>query len=164
MRVLRVSMSEFVHQGRLMEDYSLRIMGLDVGAKTIGVAVSDPLGCIAQGIKTIIRGGSELEDIKNIKELIRQYDIELIVVGLPRKMNGTLGEQGNKIIKFVEKLRDNLNIHIETWDERLTTAAAEKILLSADVSRARRKKVIDKLAAVIILQNYLDSRYNFPIA
>ncbi len=164
MRVLRVSMSEFVHQGRLMEDYSLRIMGLDVGAKTIGVAVSDPLGCIAQGIKTIIRGGSELEDIKNIKELIRQYDIELIVVGLPRNMNGTLGEQGNKIIKFVEKLRDNLNIHIETWDERLTTAAAEKILLSADVSRARRKKVIDKLAAVIILQNYLDSRYNFPIA
>jgi putative Holliday junction resolvase len=139
-------------------------MGLDVGAKTIGVAVSDPLGCIAQGIKTIIRGGSELEDIKNIKELIRQYDIELIVVGLPRNMNGTLGEQGNKIIKFVEKLRDNLNIHIETWDERLTTAAAEKILLSADVSRARRKKVIDKLAAVIILQNYLDSRYNFPIA
>jgi len=109
-----------------MEDYSLRIMGLDVGAKTIGVAVSDPLGCIAQGIKTIIRGGSELEDIKNIKELIRQYDIELIVVGLPRNMNGTLGEQGNKIIKFVEKLRDNLNIHIETWDERLTTAADGK--------------------------------------
>jgi len=146
-----------------MEDYSLRIMGLDVGEKTIGVAVSDPLGCIAQGIKTVIRVGSELEDIKNIKELTRQYDIELIVVGLPRNMNGALGEQGNKIIKFVEKLRNSLNIHIETWDERLTTVAAEKMLLSANVSRAKRKKVIDKLAAVIILQNYLDSRYNFPI-
>ncbi len=163
MRVLRIGMSGFVHQGRLMEDYSLRIMGLDVGEKTIGVAVSDPLGCIAQGIKTVIRVGSELEDIKNIKELTRQYDIELIVVGLPRNMNGTLGEQGNKIIKFVEKLRNSLNIHIETWDERLTTVAAEKMLLSANVSRAKRKKVIDKLAAVIILQNYLDSRYNFPI-
>ncbi|KUK65088.1 MAG: Putative Holliday junction resolvase [Desulfotomaculum sp. 46_80] len=163
MRVLRIGMSGFVHQGRLMEDYSLRIMGLDVGEKTIGVAVSDPLGCIAQGIKTVIRVGSELEDIKNIKELTRQYDIELIVVGLPRNMNGALGEQGNKIIKFVEKLRNSLNIHIETWDERLTTVAAEKMLLSANVSRAKRKKVIDKLAAVIILQNYLDSRYNFPI-
>ena len=163
MRVLRIGMSGFVHQGRLMEDYSLRIMGLDVGEKTIGVAVSDPLGCIAQGIKTVIRVGSELEDIKNIKELTRQYDIELIVVGLPRNMNGTLGEQGNKIIEFVEKLRNSLNIHIETWDERLTTVAAEKMLLSANVSRAKRKKVIDKLAAVIILQNYLDSRYNFPI-
>ncbi|HAG10694.1 MAG TPA: Holliday junction resolvase RuvX [Desulfotomaculum sp.] len=141
----------------------MRIMGLDVGEKTIGVAVSDPLGCIAQGIKTVIRVGSELEDIKNIKELTRQYDIELIVVGLPRNMNGALGEQGNKIIKFVEKLRNSLNIHIETWDERLTTVAAEKMLLSANVSRAKRKKVIDKLAAVIILQNYLDSRYNFPI-
>jgi len=146
-----------------MEVYSLRIMGLDVGEKTIGVAVSDPLGCIAQGIKTILRGGPESEDIKNIRELIRQYDIELIVVGLPRNMNGTLGAQGNKIIKFVEKLKDNLNIHIETWDERLTTVAAEKMLLTGNVSRAKRKKVIDKLAAVIILQNYLDFRYNFPV-
>lgn len=141
----------------------MRIMGLDVGNKTIGVAVSDPLGCIAQGIKTILRGGPELEDINNLKELTKQYDIELIVVGLPRNMNGTLGEQGNKILKFVEKLKDNLNLQVEIWDERLSTVAAEKILLSADVSRARRKKVIDKLAAVIILQNYLDSRSNFPI-
>ncbi|MFA5383140.1 MAG: Holliday junction resolvase RuvX [Eubacteriales bacterium] len=138
----------------------MRIMGLDVGEKTIGVAVSDPLACIAQGVKTIMRGGSEQEDLKKIKELIEQYDIGLIVVGLPRNMNGTLGEQGNKMLKFVEKLKDNLNLHVEIWDERLSTVAAEKILLSADVSRARRKKVIDKLAAVIILQNYLDSRYN----
>jgi len=133
-------------------------MGLDVGEKTIGVAVSDPLGCIAQGVKTILRAGSEQEDIKNIDELVKQYDIELIVVGLPRNMNGTLGEQGNKILKFVGKLKDNFNLHVEIWDERLSTAAAEKILLSADISRAKRKKVIDKLAAVIILQNYLDSR------
>jgi len=135
-------------------------MGLDVGEKTIGVAVSDPLGCIAQGVKTILRGGPVLDDIKNIKELTRQYDIELIVVGLPRNMNGALGEQGNKILKFVEKLKDNLNLDVEIWDERLSTVAAEKMLLSANVSRRRRKKVIDKLAAVIILQNYLDSRYN----
>jgi putative Holliday junction resolvase len=153
-------MSGFVHQSRLREDCFLRIMGLDVGEKTIGVAVSDPLACIAQGVKTIMRGGSEQEDLKKIKELIEQYDIGLIVVGLPRNMNGTLGEQGNKMLKFVEKLKDNLNLHVEIWDERLSTVAAEKILLSADVSRARRKKVIDKLAAVIILQNYLDSRYN----
>ncbi|KUK52696.1 MAG: Putative Holliday junction resolvase [Desulfotomaculum sp. 46_296] len=160
MRVLRISMSGFVHQGRLKEDFFLRIMGLDVGEKTIGVAVSDPLGCIAQGVKTILRGGPVLDDIKNIKELTRQYDIELIVVGLPRNMNGALGEQGNKILKFVEKLKDNLNLDVEIWDERLSTVAAEKMLLSANVSRRRRKKVIDKLAAVIILQNYLDSRYN----
>ena len=137
----------------------MRIMGLDVGKKTIGIAISDPLGCVAQGVKTILRDGTEQKDIKNIEELIKQYDIELIVVGMPRNMNGTLGEQGNKILKFVEKLKDSLNLHIETWDERLSTVAAEKILLSADVSRSRRKKVIDKLAAVIILKNYLDSRF-----
>ncbi|MEW6275329.1 MAG: Holliday junction resolvase RuvX [Bacillota bacterium] len=135
----------------------MRILGLDLGDKTIGVAVSDPSGLIAQGV-TVIRRRDEAGDLKKIKELLRKYPARLIVVGLPRNMNGTLGEQGQKAVAFAEKLKRATGLPVQTWDERLTTLAAEKVLISADLTRARRKKVIDKIAAALILQNFLDAK------
>jgi putative Holliday junction resolvase len=130
-------------------------MGLDVGSKTIGVALSDPLGWTAQGYE-VIRRGKAATDFVRLQEIADLYEVEKVVVGLPRNMNGTLGPQVREVVKFIEGLKERLKIPIETWDERLTTVAAEKILIAADLSRARRKKVIDKMAAALILQGYLD--------
>ncbi len=136
----------------------MRILGLDVGNKTIGVAVSDPSGSIAQGVGVIARADEE-SDLRRIKELSEKYAAQMIVVGLPRNMNGTLGFQGQKVLAFVDRLKEAATgVRVQTWDERLTTLAAEKVLLAADLSRARRKKVIDKMAAVLILQNFLDAK------
>lgn len=131
----------------------MRIMGLDVGEKRIGVAVSDLLGYIAQGISVVKR-----EDIEELKKIVGDYNIEKIVVGLPKNMDGSIGEQAKKVLAFMENLKKEINLPILTWDERLTTKEAEGVLLRADLSRAKRKKVIDKLAAVLILQSYLDSQ------
>lgn len=133
-----------------------RIMGLDIGGNTIGVAVSDIMGMTAQGITTIKRS-SKKNDIASIKQIIEEKQVNLIVSGLPKNMNGTIGPQAEKVMKFCELLRDELDIEIKFWDERLTTVSAEKMLIAGDVSRKNRKKVIDKLAAVLILQGYLDS-------
>lgn len=136
----------------------MKILGLDVGEKTIGVAVSDAFGWTAQGIKTIKWDGMFKTVEDELKNLIHEYQIEKIVVGLPKNMNGTIGERGAACQQFAAKLQDTFNIKVELWDERLTTMAAERVLLSADMSRAKRKKVIDKMAAVIILQSYLDAK------
>ncbi|MDQ0287048.1 putative Holliday junction resolvase [Desulfofundulus luciae] len=136
----------------------LRILGLDVGEKTIGVAVSDPLGWTAQGVGVIRRDRPEGHVTAELKKLVQDYQVELIVVGLPRNMNGTLGRQGQMVLDFAHQIGAELGLPVETWDERLSTASAERILLAADVSRAKRKKIIDKMAAAVILQNYLDSR------
>lgn len=133
-----------------------RIMGLDIGDNTIGVAVSDIMGMTAQGITTIKRS-SKKNDIASIKQIIEDKQVNLIVSGLPKNMNGTIGPQAEKVMKFCELLRGELDIEIKFWDERLTTVSAEKMLIAGDVSRKNRKKVIDKLAAVLILQGYLDS-------
>jgi putative Holliday junction resolvase len=130
-------------------------MGLDIGDKTIGVAVSDPLGLTAQGITTIKRSDAE-SDLQQLKQLIESYQVELLVVGLPKNMNGTVGPQGEKVLAFKTLLEDRFNLPVVLEDERLTTVAAERMLINADVSRAKRKKVIDKLAASVILQGYLD--------
>lgn len=135
----------------------MRVMGLDVGDKTVGVAISDPLGWTAQGVEVIRRDGNASREMKRLTALVRQYGVEQVVVGLPRNMNGTLGPQGEKVLAFVRSLQSGLGLPVETWDERLSTVAAEKLLVSADVSRSRRKRVIDKIAAVIILQGYLDA-------
>ncbi|MBE3589140.1 MAG: Holliday junction resolvase RuvX [Thermoanaerobacteraceae bacterium] len=135
----------------------MRIMGLDVGDKTIGVAVSDPLGWTAQGVEVIRRSSGE-EDLQRLLQLVNEYGVERVVVGLPWNMNGTLGERGQKVLRFARLIERRLHCPVETWDERLSTAGAERILLAADVSRAKRKKVIDKMAAVLILQSYLDAR------
>jgi putative Holliday junction resolvase len=130
-------------------------MGLDVGSRTIGVAMSDELRLIAQSLKTIARKTPE-DDFKELAVIIRQFDVGQIVVGLPRNMDGTLGEQAEKILKWIETLEKTIQLPIATWDERLSTVAATRILIEADLSRKKRKKSVDKLAAALILQGYLD--------
>ena len=134
---------------------SMRIMGLDIGTRTIGIAISDELGITAQGLKTLIRKSME-EDLKEIAAIIRQFEIERIIVGLPQNMDGTLGRQAEKVLRWMEALKEKIEIPVATWDERLSTVGASRVLLEADLSRRKRKKVIDKLAAVLILQGYLD--------
>ena len=136
----------------------MRILGLDVGEKTVGVAISDPLGLTAQGVKTIRRTGCREEDVRSIEELCQQYEVDEIVVGLPKHMNNTKGLSAERSEAFAEALRTGLGITVVTRDERLSSWAAEQALIQADVSRAGRKRVIDKVAAQIILQGYLDSR------
>lgn len=137
-----------------------RIMGLDIGDKTIGVAVSDLMGLTAQGVTTIKRVGKK-KDIEEIKKIISERQVNKIVSGLPKNMNGTVGPQGEKVQKFCELLKEETNLPIEFWDERLSTVAAERSLIEGNVRRENRKKVIDMLAAVIILQGYLDLQRNF---
>ncbi|WP_392486463.1 Holliday junction resolvase RuvX [Haloimpatiens sp. FM7315] len=134
----------------------MRIIGLDIGDRTIGVAVSDPLGWTAQGITTIRRKKEDF-DLEELKKICDEYNPELIVSGLPKNMNGTLGPQSEKVMDFCEKIKLKLNIPIKMWDERLTTVAAHRAMLEADLSRAKRKKLVDKIAATYILQGYLDS-------
>ncbi|CCQ93310.1 putative Holliday junction resolvase [[Clostridium] ultunense Esp] len=134
----------------------MRIMGLDVGEKRIGVAISDELGFTAQGVEVIPNQGEK--GFSRIKELAEMYQVERIVVGLPKNMNGTIGERGEETLRFGKRIGEFLSLPILFWDERLTTVAAERALISADVSRKRRKQVVDKLAATLILQNYLDSQ------
>ncbi len=130
-------------------------MGLDIGSHTIGVAISDELGITAQGLKTIKRKSPD-EDLEEISGIIGQFEIDKIVVGLPKNMNGTLGKQAEIVFKWIKDLKDKIHLSVVTWDERLTTVGATKVLLEADLSRRKRKGVIDKLAAVLILQGYLD--------
>ncbi len=132
-----------------------RFLGLDVGDKTIGVAVSDPLGLTAQGVKTIRRKGIK-KDLEELQGIISQYNVQALVIGLPKNMNNTLGPQGEKVLRFVERVKDNLSVDIIMQDERLTTVSAERALINADMSRKKRKDVIDKVAATYILQAYLD--------
>ena len=135
----------------------MRIMGLDFGSKTIGVAVSDALFWTAQGIKTIRRSKMEISELR---ELIREYEVNEIVIGYPKNMNGTLGPRCALTDEFAEVLRSEFGLPVELWDERLSTVAAQRTLLEADVSRSKRKLVIDKMAAVFILQGYLNRRQN----
>lgn len=135
----------------------MRIIGLDVGDKTIGIAVSDALMLTAQGIETIRREAWP-SDLQRLQELIAEYDVDRIVIGLPRNMNGTEGERCDIVREFADHLKESISDkEIIFWDERLSTVAAERYLVAADVSRAKRRKIIDKMAAVFILQGYLDS-------
>lgn len=135
----------------------MRIMGLDVGSKTIGVAISDPMGWTAQGIETVkINEAIEEFGMERLGELIKQYEVTEAVVGYPKNMNNSIGPRAEASERFADLLKEAYSIPVILWDERLTTSAAEKMLISADVSRKNRKKVIDKMAAVMILQGYLD--------
>ena len=134
----------------------MRILGLDVGDRTIGIAVCDPLGLTAQGITTIKRKSIVL-DIEEIEKICKKYAVESIVSGLPKNMNGTVGPQGEKVQRFCDKLKETLELEIHMWDERLTTVAANRAMLEGDLSRSKRKKIVDKIAATFILQGYLDS-------
>ena len=133
-----------------------RILALDFGEKRIGVAVSDALNIIAQSVGTIERKGIK-NDLKKIQELVREYDANKLIVGLPLNMNGTKGASADFAIDFVNEVKKEIKIEVEMIDERLTTAQGERILLEADVSRKNRRKNLDKIAAQLILQSYLDS-------
>ena len=133
-----------------------RIIGLDVGDKRIGVAVSDLLRITAQGKETYNRK-SEMQDVKYFADMYRDMDAECIVCGLPKNMNGTIGPQAEKVMAFAQKVAEASGAKIVYQDERLTTVMAERVLIDADMSRKKRRKVIDKLVAVTILQSYLDS-------
>ncbi|HAC1152598.1 TPA_asm: Holliday junction resolvase RuvX [Listeria monocytogenes] len=136
----------------------MRIMGLDVGSKTVGVAISDPLGWTAQGVETIqIDENRKQFGYDRIKELVLEYEVEKVVVGLPKNMNNTIGPRAESSKIYAEVLESRIGLPVVLWDERLTTSAAERTLIEADVSRKKRKEVIDKLAAVMILQSYLDT-------
>ena len=137
----------------------MRTLGLDLGTKTLGVAVSDELGWTAQGLETIAideeRGDYGL---KRLRAIIDEYGVDTIVVGWPKNMNGTLGPRAEASERFAAKLREEFSLPVVLWDERLSTMAAERMLIAADVSRKKRRKVIDKMAAAVILQSYLDSK------
>lgn len=133
----------------------MRIMGLDFGSKTIGVAMSDELFWTAQGVKTIRRSKNELGELG---ELIKEYEVGEIILGYPKNMNGTKGPRCEATEEFAEILRGEFGLEVILRDERLSTVAAQRSLIEADLSRAKRKNVIDKMAAVFILQGYLDGR------
>lgn len=132
----------------------MRIMGLDIGERRIGVAVSDLLGITAQGVEVIDR--LEVEPLNRLKELADLYQVDRVVFGLPRRTDGTLGVSAEKATAFAQEVTESLELPVVPWDERLTTREAERLLVGADVRRAKRRKVIDKLAAVLILQGYMD--------
>lgn len=138
----------------------MRIMGLDYGSKTVGVAISDPLGITAQGIEIIRREKeSKLrQTLARIEALIKEYEVELIVLGFPKNMNNTIGDRAEKSLAFQEMLKKRTGLDVVMWDERLTTVEANRTLMEGKVRREDRSKYVDMLAAVYILQGYLDSR------
>ncbi|OPA80419.1 Holliday junction resolvase RuvX [Paenibacillus selenitireducens] len=134
-----------------------KILGLDYGDRRIGIAVSDIFGWTAQGLDVIDRK-REGNELKRIEEIIQANEIGEIVLGLPKNMNGTIGPRGEICMAFAQTLQETFNLPVHLWDERLTTVSAERTLIEADMSRKKRKQVVDKLAATLILQNYLDSK------
>jgi len=135
----------------------MRFLGLDIGSKRIGLALSDELGITAQGLPTLNRS-TPGNDIRKLLEIVRQHKVEKIVIGLPKNMNGTLGKSAEQVLTFIQEMKVKTAIPVDLWDERLSTIAVTRTLISANVSRRRRKEVVDKLAAVYILQGFLDSQ------
>lgn len=136
-----------------------KILGLDVGSKTIGVAISDGLGWTAQGLTTIQWDENHLTSAdEELKEIIEKHGVQKVVIGIPKHMNGTIGERGEHSISFAKHIEKVFQLETVLWDERLSTVAAERTLLEADLSRKKRRKLIDKMAAVMILQGFLDQQ------
>jgi len=136
-----------------------RVLGLDVGSKTIGMAVSDLLGITAQGLQTYRRQNKRL-DFEALERIIREYDVGEIVVGYPLRLSGATGTQSEKMTIFAEELRKRFGLPVHLWDERLSSAEANRVLRDSEMSIKRRGEVVDRLAAVLILQNWMDSRAN----
>jgi putative holliday junction resolvase len=134
-----------------------RILGLDVGSKTIGLAVSDPLGITAQGLETIRRKNKRV-DFEQLEKVIHKYEIRELVVGYPLRMSGVEGIQAEKMQRFADELRQRFQLPVHLWDERLTSAQANRVLRETDMSIKRRGEVIDRMAAVLILQSWMDAR------
>ena len=140
----------------------MRIMGLDYGSKTIGVAVSDPLGLTAQGVEIIRREEENKlrKSLRRVEELVKEYEVEEIVLGFPKNMNNTIGERAEKSLQLKETLERRLGLPVVMWDERLTTVEANRTLMETGVRRENRGKYVDMIAAVFILQGYLDAKAN----
>ena len=140
----------------------MRVMGLDYGSKTIGVAISDPLGLTAQGIEIIRREEENKlrKSLRRIEELIKEYQVEEIVLGFPKNMNNTIGERAEKSLQLKETLERRCKLPVIMWDERLTTVEANRTLMESKERRENRSKYVDMIAAVFILQGYLDSKAN----
>ena len=138
----------------------MRIMGLDFGSRTVGVAISDPLGITAQGIEIIRRERESMlrHTLSRLEELIVEYQVEEIVLGFPKNMNNTIGDRAEKSLEFAEMLKKRTGLPVFMWDERLTTVEANRTLMESGVRRENRKEYVDKIAAVFILQGYLDAR------
>lgn len=135
----------------------MKVMALDLGSKTIGVAVSDVTGLLARGVETIRRRTPE-KDLERLRELVQAEQVDTLVVGYPKNMNGSIGERAKISEDFAAGLEKEFpGLTVKLWDERLSTVAAERVLIDADLRREKRKKIIDMMAAVVILQNYLDS-------
>jgi putative Holliday junction resolvase len=134
-----------------------RILGLDVGSKTIGVAISDPLGITAQGLETIRRQNKRL-DFEKLEHVVRQYQVAEIVVGYPLRLSGAEGVQAEKMQRFAEELRKKFSLPVHLWDERLSSAQADRVLRETEMSIKRRGEVVDRLAAVLILQGWMDKQ------
>ena len=137
----------------------MRVLGLDFGSKTVGVALSDPLLVTAQGLEIIRRDKENKirKTLARIQEIVETNEVDRIVLGFPKNMNNTIGERGNKTLEFKEMLEKRLNIHVIMWDERLTTVSADKTMMEVGVRREDRKQYVDSIAATFILQGYLDS-------
>lgn len=140
----------------------MRIMGLDYGSKTVGVAISDPLLITAQGLEIIRRNEENKlrKTLARIEELIEEYEVKEIVLGLPKNMNDTLGERAELSLEFKDKLERRTGLAVTVWDERLTTVAADKAMIEMGIRRENRKDYVDEIAAALILQGYLDCRRN----
>lgn len=135
----------------------MRVAGLDVGDKTVGIAVSDPLAMIAHGLMTYQRVALDL-DLEEVSSILKEQGVELIVCGLPRNMDSSIGPQAQRVMNFANRLKDKMGIKLIYQDERLTTVSAERVLIESKVRRENRKKYVDKIAATYILQTYLDGR------
>jgi len=138
----------------------MRIMGIDYGDSRIGIAISDPFGWTAQGVETIKWSDDITKPIERIKELCSKNRVEKIIIGLPKNMDGSLGERAEKTLQFAEKLAESVDIEIIKWDERLTTVAANRTMHELGLKTSKKKNVVDQIAAVYILQGYLDSISN----
>ena len=136
----------------------MKILGLDLGTRTVGIAISDALGMMAHGVETFrFEENHYKKAILHVQQLVTMQRVSTIVLGLPKNMNGSIGERGQVTQEFAKKLEEAIKVPVILWDERLTTMQVERVLIQADVSRGKRKKVVDKMAATIILQSYLDS-------
>lgn len=138
----------------------MRILGIDYGDSRIGIAVSDPMGWTAQGIETVEWRGNMVRPVERIVKIAGNYGAEKIIVGFPRNMNGTIGPRGEKTQEFIEALSKKTNIQIAKWDERLSTVSANRTMHEMGIKTSKKKKVVDQIAAVFILQGYLDSLRN----
>jgi len=134
-----------------------RVLGLDVGSKTIGIAVSDPLGITAQGLETI-RRKNKRHDFGELERIVRQYSVSQIIVGYPLRLSGAEGTQSEKMRRFAEDLRKYFHLPVHLWDERLTSSQANRILRQADLSIKKRAGAVDRMAAVLILQSWIEAR------